>query len=95
MEVGGCAHGQDAGTTADIEDDLVLEEVAVLVDGIAVAASAHIIFLKQSSLVNSHALSLVWIESLNCGATYEHLLVDSVVVVAAHLVSLAPFSLVK
>lgn len=28
----GCIHAQDGGTTSDIENDLVLEEVRVLVD---------------------------------------------------------------
>ena len=56
-----CAHGQNAGSAADIEDDLVLEKVTVLVDGVAVAAGAHVVL--------------------------EHLLVDSMVVVAAESVS--------
>jgi ribosomal protein S11 len=59
---GECAHGQDAGSAANIEDDLVLEQVTVLVDGVAVAACAHVVL--------------------------EHLLVDSMVVVAAEPVSL-------
>ena len=33
-------------TAADIEDDLVLEEVGVVVDGIAVALGADLIFLR-------------------------------------------------
>lgn len=42
----GCIHAQNTSSTADIEDDLVLEDVAVLVDGVAVGACAHIIFLE-------------------------------------------------
>jgi len=57
-----CAHGQNAGSAADIEDNLVLEQVTVLVNGVAVAASAHVVL--------------------------EHLLVNSMVVVAAESVSL-------
>jgi hypothetical protein len=61
-EKGECAHGQNAGSAANIEDDLVLEQVTVLVDRVAVAACAHVVL--------------------------EHLLVDSMVVVAAESVSL-------
>jgi hypothetical protein len=39
-------HAQNTSSTADIEDNLVLEDVAVLVDGVAVRACAHIIFLE-------------------------------------------------
>lgn len=42
----GYIHAQNTSSTADIEDDLVLEDVAVLVDGVAVRACAHIIFLE-------------------------------------------------
>jgi hypothetical protein len=66
---GECAHGQDAGSAADIEDDLVLEQVTVLVDGVAVAACAHVVL--------------------------EHLLVDSMVVVAAESVSCVSKCLVQ
>jgi hypothetical protein len=38
-------HAQNTGSTADIEDNLVLEDVAVLVDRVAVRAGANIIFL--------------------------------------------------
>jgi hypothetical protein len=59
---GGCAHGENTGSAANIKDDLVLEEVTVLVDRVAVATGAHVVL--------------------------EHLLVDSMVVVAAESVSL-------
>lgn len=42
----GGEHAEDGGTAADIEDDLVLEEVGVVVDGIAVALGADLIFLR-------------------------------------------------
>ena len=58
-----CAHGQNAGSASNIEDDLVLEQVTVLVDGVTVAAGAHVVL--------------------------EHLLVNSMVVVAVESVSLA------
>lgn len=38
-------HAENTGTAADIEDDLVLEDVAVLVDGITVGSCTDIIFL--------------------------------------------------
>lgn len=63
----GCAHGQNAGSATNIEDDLVLEQVTVLVDGVAVATGAHVVL--------------------------EHLLVDSMVVVAVECVSFAVLSL--
>lgn len=40
-----CVHGEDTGSAANIEDDLVLEEVGVLVDRVAVASCADLIFL--------------------------------------------------
>ena len=40
------SHAQDGGAAADIEDDLVLEEVAVLVDGVAVALGPDLVFLQ-------------------------------------------------
>ena len=39
----GREHTQDAGTTADIEDDLVLEQVGVLDDSITVRARTNAI----------------------------------------------------
>lgn len=38
-------HAQDAGPAAHIENDLVLEEVLVLIDGISVRSCADLIFL--------------------------------------------------
>ena len=46
---GGRVHGKDAGTAANIEDNLVLEEVGVLVNGVAVASCADFIFLNLLS----------------------------------------------
>lgn len=46
--VAGRVHGENRGTAADIKDDLVLEKVGVLVDGIAVAPGADLIFLSLS-----------------------------------------------
>jgi hypothetical protein len=42
---GDCGHAEDGGTASDIKDDLVLEQVRVLVDGIAVALGSNFIFL--------------------------------------------------
>ena len=39
----GCEHAQDTGTTTDIEDDLVLEQVGVLNDSITVRARTNAI----------------------------------------------------
>jgi hypothetical protein len=38
-------HAQDTSSTADVKDNLVLEDVAVLIDRVAVRAGADIIFL--------------------------------------------------
>jgi hypothetical protein len=38
-------HAEDGCTASDIEDDLVLEQVAVLVDRVAVALGADLVFL--------------------------------------------------
>lgn len=38
-------HGQDGSTAANIEDNLVLEDVLVLHDGVHVRARAHLVFL--------------------------------------------------
>ena len=52
MEKGAVPHAQDGGAAADIKDDLVLEEVAVLVDGVAVALGAHFVFLHAREVSN-------------------------------------------
>lgn len=39
------AHAENTGSTSDIKNDLVLEDVAVLVDRVAVGSCADIIFL--------------------------------------------------
>lgn len=41
-------HAQDGCTTSDIEDNLVLEQMAVVVDRIAVGLGADFIFLRLS-----------------------------------------------
>ena len=38
-------HAENTGSTSDIKNDLVLEDVAVLVDRVAVGSCADIIFL--------------------------------------------------
>jgi hypothetical protein len=45
----GGEHAEDGGAAADVEDDLVLEEVGVVVDGVAVALGADLIFLWKLS----------------------------------------------
>jgi hypothetical protein len=43
------AHAQDGGTASDVKDDLVLEEVPVLVDCVAIAPRANLVFLSFNS----------------------------------------------
>ena len=38
----GTEHGEDAGAAADVEDHLVLEEVLVVPDGVAVGEGSHL-----------------------------------------------------
>lgn len=39
-------HAENGCTASNVKDDLVLEKVGVLVDGIAVALGSHLIFLN-------------------------------------------------
>lgn len=68
----GNIHAENTCSTTDVENNLVLEDMAVLVDGIAVRPGPDIIFLmreKKSVLYSIHHL---------IGAkTYKHLLVDA------------------
>lgn len=48
-------HGQDGGTTADIKNDLVLEDVLVLYNGVHVGLCANLIFLSRRN--NASAVS--------------------------------------
>lgn len=73
-------HAENGGSTADVEDDLILEQVGVVVDGIAVALGADLIFLRRGSdLCSCVGLGLN-------GSTDQHLLVNTVVVVAVEVV---------
>lgn len=74
MELRWYIHAQNTGTTADIEDDLVLEDVAVLVNGVAVRAGANIVFLKQNSSQSENVIRREHVIS-----TYQHLLVNTCV----------------
>lgn len=42
-------HAQDRSSAADVEDDLVFEEVLVLVDCVAIGSCAHFVFLVEVS----------------------------------------------
>ena len=62
----GGEHAEDGGTAADIEDDLVLEEVGVVVDGIAVALGADLIFLSSlSGNVSAECVGTVLLTSIS------------------------------
>lgn len=50
----GHLHAEDTGTAANIQDNLVLEEVAVLVDGVAVRAGTDIVFLYAEDCKLDH-----------------------------------------
>lgn len=70
-------HAEDSGTTTDIKHNLVLKEVCILIDGISVGSCADFVFLGFVS----YSFSLV--PFMRC--TYQHLLVDAVVVVATRI----------
>ena len=48
----GCKHAEDGCTASDVQYDLVLEDVSVLVDGVAVGSSPHLVFLHRRSRVS-------------------------------------------
>lgn len=52
-------HAQNASAAADIEDNLVLEEMAVLVDGVAIRTGANIVFLKAGRQVVSNFVNVL------------------------------------
>lgn len=56
----GRIHGENRGTAANVEDNLVLEEVGVLVDRIAVASCADLIFL---TLLSAFVLPLLVVQT--------------------------------
>lgn len=68
-------HAQDTGTTADIQDNFVLEDVAVLVDRVTVGASTDIVFLFMpfcgQQLIHTHGTIR------KKEFTYQHLLVNA------------------
>lgn len=51
-------HAQNARAAADIEDNLIFEEMAVLVNGVPVRASANIIFLKAEQQIVSKSVDV-------------------------------------
>jgi len=63
-------HAQDGCAASDIEDDLVLEQVRVLVDSVAVALGSDFIFLKRIVSRRSKGNGRE-------GQLYQHLLVDT------------------
>jgi hypothetical protein len=83
----GGEHAEDGGTAANVEDDLVLEEVGVVVDGIAVALGADLVFLSRLS-------GIVRLDVVD-GTTDQHLLVDTVVVVGVEVVAVQVISSVS
>lgn len=75
----GGEHAEDGGTAANVEDDLVLEDVGVVVDSIAVALGANLVFLWS-------IVRCVPERELDT-ATNQHLLVNTMVVVAVEVVT--------
>jgi hypothetical protein len=65
----GGEHAENGGTAADIEDDLVLEEVGVVVDGIAVALGADLVL--EHLLVDSMVVVGVEVVTVRIGVSDE------------------------
>jgi hypothetical protein len=53
-------HGQNGGTTADIENNLVLKEVLVLHNRVHIRSGTDLIFLHVSSLSDLAVLDATW-----------------------------------
>jgi len=70
----GRIHAKDAGTAADVENDLVAEDVRILVYRVSVTARADFIFLV-SHVCQEWSRMDVWRD------THQHLLVYAMVVV--------------
>ncbi len=51
----GCKHAQDGCTASDIQDNLVLEDVSVLIDGISVRLCSNLVLLLLGRLQVSKA----------------------------------------
>ena len=49
----GYIHAQNTSATANIENNLVLEEVAVLVNGVAVGTRANVVFLLDTKRLSN------------------------------------------
>lgn len=45
-------HAEDGSTTTNVEDNLILEKMPILVDRIAIRASAYVVFLLAISLTS-------------------------------------------
>ena len=48
----GCKHAKDGCTASDVQDDLVLEDVSILIDGVAIGSSSDLIFLHGGGCVS-------------------------------------------
>jgi len=62
-------HAEDGCTASDVEDDLVLEDVAVVVDRVAVTLSADLVFLSFCKYSRDLVIDSEW--------TNKHFLVDA------------------
>lgn len=80
MEVAGrqeaASHGKDGSPTSDVEDDLVLEEVFVLHNGVHIRPRPHLIFLspRPISRRTESGLSQATRKAEQC--THQHFLMN-------------------
>lgn len=66
----GCKHAKDGCTASDVQDNLVLEEMAILVDGVPVRPRANLVFLRRLLAGRCAA-------GHQGAGTHQHLLVDA------------------
>ena len=67
-------HGKDGRSASDVEDDLVLEQVGVLVDGIAVRLGPDFVFLFAARRVSRAPVGK---SGGHGGSTHQHFFVDA------------------
>lgn len=70
----GLKHAQDCCTAANVQDDLVLEDMSILVDCISVRPRANIIFLRKSMFSSAMVAGEVEV-LLGFRKTHQHFLV--------------------
>lgn len=77
----GRVHGEDTGSAANIEDNLVFEEVGVLVDRVTVASCADFVLLCSLSVFVSSAQTQLGLPAFPRGCLYSRISIGHMYVV--------------